>query len=245
MAGMAQNEIRELAKDLERQGANLIYKKDGIMVRLPDGSSQMLHFTNSDRRAHMNIRAAVKRAGLTWPGDGAQPRRRGGSITKRSEERIRRVFVDTGLNELAPHTLTEAGIGADLLRRALLVDNPILTQEEKGGPYRLVSETTPEPTPEDLALDEMDDKPEYEPETSVEEIKKMFGAEPEPEHPNIEYAKSLLATAAKPTVDFIDDRDSWVVDLHPLPPTMTLRDLLDTYVAAGLGMEIRVWRTAK
>lgn len=56
---------------LEEQGARICESKKGWLIFFPDGVSSMtMHKTNSDHRAETNMRARVKRAGLTWPFDG-------------------------------------------------------------------------------------------------------------------------------------------------------------------------------
>jgi hypothetical protein len=66
---MPMKEISKLLTHLEPQGVTATRTKKGVLLRLPDKSTTMLHFTGSDVREQANVRARLKRAGLEWPGD--------------------------------------------------------------------------------------------------------------------------------------------------------------------------------
>lgn len=58
--------LKDLRKELEAQGFEIIEKKKGWMVKPPDPDAQMvmLHLTNSDHRAQANALAELKKAGF-------------------------------------------------------------------------------------------------------------------------------------------------------------------------------------
>lgn len=74
MAGLSKKEQRELLDSLAEQGARLIERDKGTLVRFPDGSTTMIHKSDSDWRASLNTRAEVRRAGFRWPWDAHEPR---------------------------------------------------------------------------------------------------------------------------------------------------------------------------
>lgn len=64
--------LPRLVKGLEDQGVTtrlLTGNGGGWMLRFPNGSSTVLHRSTSDRRAILNMKAFIKRAGLQWPLD--------------------------------------------------------------------------------------------------------------------------------------------------------------------------------
>lgn len=82
MAGMSRKEIARLLDHVEPQGVTATRTTKGVMLRMPDGeTTAMLHFTGSDVREQHNVRARLKRAGVTWPGEDAGPLR--AAITER------------------------------------------------------------------------------------------------------------------------------------------------------------------
>lgn len=60
-------EIRLLRKALEPQHVRFKPTKSGYRLLFPNGDSGSIHFTYSDRKALMALRAIVRRAGLDWP----------------------------------------------------------------------------------------------------------------------------------------------------------------------------------
>lgn len=61
--------VRRFVKNLERQGCRVRETKSGWFIYFPDGKTTMnAHSTISDQKAVRAMRAAVLRAGLTWPG---------------------------------------------------------------------------------------------------------------------------------------------------------------------------------
>jgi hypothetical protein len=54
--------------------------------------------------------------------------------------------------------------------------------------------------------------------------------------------EGAIVKPPKPEREFIDSVDSWVIEDTDLPPLMTVSDLRWTLEAAGLNVEVRVWR---
>lgn len=64
--------LKVVLANLEKQGCDVEDKKNGYFIKFPDGTSYTFHRSTSDHRAVMNMRAAVRRAGCTWPLDGGR-----------------------------------------------------------------------------------------------------------------------------------------------------------------------------
>lgn len=64
-----QKRLRAILAALEGQGCGVERKDKGWFVKFPNGTSMMVHLTESDHRAEKNTRARVLRAGLEWPFD--------------------------------------------------------------------------------------------------------------------------------------------------------------------------------
>src|SRR6187399_366153 len=69
MAGMSPKEIRGLLDHLREQNVRMKRTKAGWLLYLPNGETANVHLTPSDWNGHLPLRAAIKRAGLTWPTD--------------------------------------------------------------------------------------------------------------------------------------------------------------------------------
>jgi len=69
VASFSRKETRIVIKSLEAQGAKVNKTKNGVRILFADGSTTSFHWSTSDYRAAKNMRAVVRRAGLTWPFD--------------------------------------------------------------------------------------------------------------------------------------------------------------------------------
>ncbi|AYG02404.1 hypothetical protein D7I44_01865 [Gryllotalpicola protaetiae] len=66
---MSMKEISELVAYIEPQGVRTLRTKKGILLRLPNDETAMVHFTTSDVRAKDNLRTRLHRAGIECPDD--------------------------------------------------------------------------------------------------------------------------------------------------------------------------------
>ena len=69
MAGLPMKEVVRIAKHVEAQGVNITRTKKGLLLRMPDGETAMMHFTSSDVNAIKKLRAELHRSGVTLPND--------------------------------------------------------------------------------------------------------------------------------------------------------------------------------
>lgn len=67
-----QKRVKALLASLERQGCGVERRTKGWFVKFPDGTTTMIHLTDSDHRAEKNTRSRVLRAGMEWPFDGGR-----------------------------------------------------------------------------------------------------------------------------------------------------------------------------
>lgn len=66
---MSYKKLHKLVKDLEEQGCRVRPTAVGYVLYFPNGASTAIHKTPSDYRAMRNMRAFVRRQGLSWPLD--------------------------------------------------------------------------------------------------------------------------------------------------------------------------------
>lgn len=70
MAGLQRKEQKALLKDLEAQGARIETTRGGWLIYSPNGKGIVcFHKSASDNRSTLNLRAELRRAGLSWPFD--------------------------------------------------------------------------------------------------------------------------------------------------------------------------------
>lgn len=66
---LSTSRMKQLVKDLEKQGCHSRRTKNGWIIYFPNGVDRMgIHTSQSDMKSVMAMRAKVKRAGLEWPG---------------------------------------------------------------------------------------------------------------------------------------------------------------------------------
>jgi hypothetical protein len=66
---MSASQIARFTKAMEDQGVGVTRTKKGLFLRLPNGESDMVHFSNSDVRSFDNLVARLRRAGVQHPDD--------------------------------------------------------------------------------------------------------------------------------------------------------------------------------
>lgn len=71
MPGLSKKETAKLLAHIEPQGVIITPVKNGFLLRLPNGESTTIHLTGSDHRGPLNLRATLRRAGVSWPTDKA------------------------------------------------------------------------------------------------------------------------------------------------------------------------------
>jgi hypothetical protein len=283
MAGISGKELKRIVQHVETQGVTITRTKKGLLMRLPNGKTTMLHFTNSDHRGRLNFRAELKRAGVTLP----------------DEKLPNTQIAEYIMRPMTPKVLDRARTVLDLLGNPPEVSSGQLTQVLKTQglpvdptfPPRALYHTGYRPTPktrgrfgtvwqrelteaeaaadlaatlaaEDAGLDVTQSFTDAElaaQELAARPLELVPDLQPEadqPETPNPEGFSMTVKTHWRPEHEhddvqqldagdgreFIDTVDSWSVDLASLPPKTRIAQLAEHYRAAGLAVELRVWR---
>lgn len=217
MPGLSKKETAKLLTHVERQGVVTTPVKNGVMLRLPNGESTVVHFSVSDHRGPAKLRAQLKRAGVDWPTD-KTPRK----MTPATIEKANRVMdrmahptiirthdflIAASIDDWKPSNITVAnylyslgyqGVGNTTSKRFVLPDPIVETKPVEEAPIVAIH-------PERLDL------------------------------PPVPVQQEVIR-------EFLDSHDSWTVDLDILPDTMTLHDAKLFIKAMGLSFELRVWK---
>lgn len=98
----------------EDQGIKVTRTKKGLLLRFPDGSSTVQHFTTSDVKATQNQIARFRRAGMTHPEDNRGPKDlpayiTSGSITPATRKKI----IDYVLSRGVPEVVYQKDVSKD------------------------------------------------------------------------------------------------------------------------------------
>ncbi len=219
MPGLSKKETARLLTHVEAQGVQVTDVKNGVMLRLPNGESTVVHYSVSDHRGPAKLRSQLKRAGVTWPTDGDEQR---GLPTHRARE-----VGTTALANLGNPDETKIGPVRDQFA-ALGWENPT-----NGTLRRVMLWLGYEPVGATISLRWVKPHP----------IIDLPVAEPEPEPAPLVALEDVNGPdpATPAAREFIDTHDSTAADLDRLAdyPIATVRTILE---AVGLAVEVRVWR---
>lgn len=254
MPGLSQKEIQSLLDHIEPQGVVITPTKKGYMLRLPDGESTMIHKSESDHRGPANLRARLKRSGIIWPTEqvnNALPSYvTKGTMHPETLDAYRALVGEQ--TRLKPRTVADARL--EQLGHTLGETKPDITSAMRAL-YRLgfrPEAGTGRKTGNDWVFASKPAQLTLVPSAPVEE---PAVAEPdtiEPEYPAIAYAQKIVAEhpelkpepEPKPFVrEIIDTAESWTVKVTGTIAGQTVGQLINTYKAAGLEVEIRIWQT--
>lgn len=261
MAGLSQKDQKRVIDHVQAQGVGVTDTKKGYLMRFPDGGTAMLHKTQSDRMAPMALRAQLRRHGISWPFDGA--------IAELPKYITEGDMRDSSLDAYRRHLgdpLPDEAFPAVLTRQVYEFRNPGKTMPKNHAPtqtyralYRLGY------VPGGRYGEKHEGKawvrrPEETPDVTTGERKpfappQMFAPEPEPAA--VAELKSEVTTlevnpsASVQSVtgpqsggrEFIDSVESWTLDVDTIAdiPVETMARMMR---AAGLEVEIRVWKSA-
>jgi hypothetical protein len=240
---MSRKEIARLLDHIEPQGVNVTRTTKGVLLRLPDQSTTMLHFTGSDVREAKNVRARLKRAGVSWPTDG-EPL--GDRIIKSRPQKRSLDKARAALEGWEGRSITAAQ-----LRRLMPEDEPMGAHTSQVVLWHLGwTPTGPEKRRKWMRPLELEPEPEHL-KTSAEleaearaALPQIHPAEPEPEPEPAQL--QLVPTPAPETGassrEFLDTVNSWTATPGALPEHITVKELMQILGAFGLDGELRVWR---
>jgi hypothetical protein len=260
----SQAELLQLEKHLISEGATSVSRNGKSVVRLKDGKTIVsLHMSISDKNGWRPLRSQIKRAGHTWPGDRHQETK-GQVKQKRTNKELRQLIVDAiatlGDEDVRPGKVAElvdiSGGGMSTVYAHLealgYTPNPEMKPKARGRTWRKHWPAEDEEYPEIAKARQLLEKQplppvrtEYPSTTEPVTYPKVSSTlmqhnatalqhemleSQETEHPEVQH------------LDFIDERDSWTIDL-PQVQHLTIDQLRMAYHAAGLLFELRVWHT--
>jgi hypothetical protein len=251
-ATLSQKETRQVIASLEKQGARVNKTKNGVRVLFPNGSTTAIHWTTSDYRAAKNMRADIKRAGLTWPFDNQR-----GQIMNAKTEKTRAKLHEAMARFPYPPPTAAIAEAAGLSEISVLRHLPIMGYESRRSPDRRgffwskPGLTWPAARPPQVAAPGFDPFPEVvsETEPSHPEIERTSDGsrlvreqEREEAEESTNIAEIVADAYPEPPVqpqqprgrEFIDSADSWTIEVPEKLQRLAER--------LGLSIEVRVWR---
>lgn len=247
---MSATQVERFVRSMEDQGVGVTRTKKGLLLRLPDGESTSVHFTNSDVRAEQNLIARLRRAGVRHPDDPRNVADLPENITNavvadRSKRKIMGAIESMGWPEYVRVMDLENRTGQAhiTITRALYAMGfiPIVGKRNARDwktPDSILAMKPESPTIPDAEFDPGEDP-------GVDDLMEPVNFDPPL---STEEAEAYVeATKKDEEREFIDTHDSWVLDLErlvgwPFSESISVSQLRATMEAAGLEVEIRVWR---
>jgi hypothetical protein len=256
---MSASQIIRFTKAMEDQGVGVTRTKKGLFLRLPNGESDMVHFTNSDTRAFDNLVSRLRRAGVQHPDDPKVLKDlphyiTTGTVKESSKLRVYEYVRENDYptevyqGEISKKKFMDPGSVNRVLYHSGFIPSPSVSKK-KGRPWLTpawlleekgkdnVEDATPEPKPTpitDAALADFVERGRR----AQEAVDELGAGRPPENRPD-----PLDVSRETSGREFIDTHDSWTLDLSTKPAHLTLSDYLSILESAGLGYEIRVWRT--
>lgn len=253
---MSASQIVRFTRAMEDQGVGVTRTKKGLFLRLPSGESDMVHFTNSDTRAFDNLVARLRRAGVQHPDDPKVMNDlphyiTAGTVKETSKLRVYEYVrendypVEVYQGEISKAKFLDPGQVNRTLYHSGFTPSPRLSKK-KGRPW-----LTPAWLLDEKVKDEEVEESSMTPHTDAalaEFVERAHNAQqavndlgagkpPESREDPLDVSRETSGR------EFIDTHDSWTLDLSTKPAHLTLSDYLSILESAGLGYEIRVWRT--
>ena len=254
-AAMSASKVERFIRSMEDQGVGVTRTKKGLLLRLPDGNSTSLHFTNSDVRAEANLIARLRRAGVRHPDDPKGVEKLPSNITEGEPIARRTRMLVLGYMEKMGYPeyvhvldIREATGLAHITATKALYQMEFIPRKGKRGtrdwetPPQILAlkATAPEPeapeepdpaslTVEEAVADEVEVQPSVEQQPMLAEVDQQ---QVEPETPVVHQEGDR---------EFLDSHDSWTVDIQKVSSYL-LGEFAALMGAAGLEMEVRVWR---
>jgi hypothetical protein len=232
VTSLTAKDYKPLLKHLAKQGVNISENTKGYFLKLPNGQTMHLHKTLSDWRAANNVRARLKAAGISWPGD-VTDKPVADWITKAkmfpSTIARYREFLGDPLPDRVVVTQVAAGIKNP---NAKLPDFSTAYKALYALGYRPGTAVGPNHTkPWMLVVD--DEHPEI--------TRAKLDQQQPAELPPADQRPASVPLPPTGAREILDTMDSWPLDIktiHAVPVGV----LLATLKSSGLRMEIRVWR---
>lgn len=249
---MTASAVERFVRSMEEQGVGVTRTTKGLLLRLPDGETTSLHFTNSDVRAPINLMSRLRRAGVRHPDDPKDVRElpsnitEGPAVSPRTKQKVVDYIVDNGFPEVV--TVMELVAHTEMVHitatRALYQMGFTPVKGKRGARDWIVPEEILAKKPVAVLDADMERLLRSEEKVADAAESPTFEEAISPTRDEDE-VKRLKSLAER---EFIDTHDSWVLDMSTLigfPFTekpITVEQLRTVLAAAGLEMEVRVWR---
>jgi hypothetical protein len=252
---MTASAVERFIRSMEEQGVGVTRTTKGLLLRLPDGETTSLHFTNSDVRAPINLMARLRRAGVRHPDDPKDVRElpsnitQGPAVAARTKQKVIDYIVDNDFPEVV--TVKELVDHTEMVHitatRAMYQMGFTPVKGKRGArdwivPQEILDKKPVEP------VEEEPESPTLPPLTLAEAEAYEEAMNPTRDEAEVARLKNLGAMAGeKPEREFIDTHDSWIVDLRQFTAwgggqNVTVEDMVKVLRASGLQVEVRVWR---
>lgn len=255
---MTAPEQARFIKSMEEQGVGVTRTTKGLLLRLPNGESTAVHFTHSDHRSQKNLMSVLRRAGVRHPEDPKNVTELPTTITQSQPvaPRTKRTILEYIQVAGYPDTVRVMDIVAKTGLVHITVTRALYQMGFK--PVDGRRKTRDWVTPEEILArapkpEERPEAPAPDPDRESPTFQRMKAVEPKVPHEQVEVRSAVVEevveappqppqeTPEPPTErEFIDTHDSWVADLARVPNPV--REYIDGLRAAGLEVEIRVWR---
>jgi hypothetical protein len=257
---MSKSQVQRFTRICEDQGIRVTRTKKGLLLRFPDGTSTVQHFTNSDVRAEQNQIARFRRAGMSHPNDTRQDKDTlpayitSGTISEKTRQKI----IDYVASQGYPEAVLSSTVVKDLKMDPGWANRALYHTGFRPGTAKSKRVGRPWYTPEEILC--LKDGAEQ----SAEDKAFNDSLVPDPDEPTaLAYTPDeddMTAEVPRETeppvvvpvtpeqaedIHYIDTRDSWVVDMRELLGehlTRMVEDRLGVLKAVGIDYEIRVWR---
>lgn len=249
MPGLSMKETRRLIEHIEPQGVRATKTKNGLLLRLPNGDSTVVHYSVSDHRGPAKLRATLKRAGVTWPTDPGQHVQKGkpGKLTQERGEKALKALGD--VPQLTTREMALA-MGLDPKKNGVQVRRFLLWAGWQPVGNTLTARWIP-PLPENardpFPVAEVETAAQLEAVTVAEEAPTAPQAPEEAEEapePTPDPEPAAAAPTGPQVREFIDTANSWAADWDAMPDDMTVGQLRQMFALLRLDMELRTWPKA-
>lgn len=243
MAGLTKEHVR-IINYVEPQGVSVIRTTKGMLFRMPNGSTEMLHYTASDWRATRNFRANLRRNGIEYPGDYTDKKQKRPPY-KESIEKVRAAINDLDADRVTTVQIAaKTGMGSGTI--AHVMHHIGYWHEYKPNTSRKTFIWHPPIDPkeivtplEDMELEEYIDPNEVE---IVQELNYAQKALIEMEKEKEQRKAAINEHGKYADTDSMEVVKGWAVSLDDLDGSVTIDQLRMLYMATGLNVEIRVWK---
>jgi hypothetical protein len=253
-------ETRRLIEHIEPQGVKATKTKNGLLLRLPNGDSTVVHYSVSDHRGPAKLRATLRRAGVTWPTDPGKhiQKSKPGKLTQERGLKALEAIGDVPqitTREMALAMGLDAHKNGVQVRRFLLwagwqpVGNTVSARwipplpKDTRDPFPTAEVETAAQL-EAVATEETEEAPaapEETPGAALDAPQAPEEAEQAPE-PTPDPEPAAAAPTGPEVREFIDTADSWAADWDAMPDDMTVAQLRQMFALLRLNVELRTWR---